>query len=425
MTANASAAEVFPTHRLANGLQIVMQPMVGVQSAALGLMVIAGARDETAADSGIAHFVESIALQGTQHRDARALTEAFEAIGARHGASAGTEYSWYSAQVLGRHVPAALELLADIVRWPGFPADEAPKVQSRLLQEIAQMEDQPMALVGELMARTYFGDHPLGNSVHGRRETIQAIDVPALQRFWNQTYAPNRTLLAVAGNFDVAAVVAQADDLFGDWPAGVAEEPPPAFMPTRRRATLQRESNQQHLALAWPAITPTDPDYYTGLVLVDILGGGMNSRLFDEVREQRGLAYGIGAGLSGLKAHGLMRVYCGTTPEKAHESVTVIVEQLHRLVDGGVTGDELRLAQTSLKSSIVMRNESSGARRSVIGTQWWLRGAVRTLEETRQEIEAVTIERVNALARRLAPPANLTLVTIGPRTAEELMDHVV
>jgi predicted Zn-dependent peptidase len=424
MAADASAMEVFPTHRLANGLQIVAQPMAGVQSAALGLMVIAGSRDETAAESGVAHFVESIAFQGTQHRDARALTEAFEAIGARHGASAGTEYSWYSAQVLGRHLPTALELLADVVRWPGFPADEAPKVQSRLLQEIAQMEDQPMSLVGELMARTYFGDHPLGNSVHGRRETIQALDVLALDRFWRQTYAPNRTILAVAGNIDMPSIVTQAEALFGDWEAGEAEVASPPFTPDQRRATLQRESNQQHLALAWPAITPTDPDYYTGLVLVDVLGGGMNSRLFDEVREKRGLAYGVGAGLSGLKAHGLMRVYCGTTPEKAHESVSVIVEQLRRLVDGGITDDELRLSQTSLKSSIVMRNESTGARRTVIGTQWWLRGAVRTLAETRAEIEAVTVERVNALARRLAPDANLTLVTIGPRTAEELLDHV-
>ena len=275
----------------------------------------------------------SIAFQGTQHRDARALTEAFEAIGARHGASAGTEYSWYSAQVLGRHVPTALELLADVVRFPGFPDDEAPKVQSRLLQEIAQMEDQPMALVGELMARTYFGRHPLGNSVHGRRETIQAIDVPALQRFWGHTYAPNRTILAVAGAIDVGAIVTHAEALFGDWAAGAAETVSPPFVPERRRATLQRECNQQHLALAWPAITPTDPEYYAGLVLTDILGGGMNSRLFDEVREQRGLAYGIGAGLSGLKSHGLMRIYCGTTPEKAHESVTVIIEQLRRLVD--------------------------------------------------------------------------------------------
>jgi predicted Zn-dependent peptidase len=155
----------------------------------------------------------------------------------------------------------------------------------------------------------------------------------------------------------------------------------------------------------------------------DILGGGMNSRLFEEVREQRGLAYGVGASVSALKAHGLLRVYCGTTPEKAHESVRVIIAELRKLADEGVTEDELRLSQTSLKSSIVMRNESAGARRTVIGTQWWLRGAVRTLEETRQEIEAVTVERVGALARRLAMADNLTLVTIGPRSAEELMNH--
>jgi predicted Zn-dependent peptidase len=423
MAEQTGEATTFPTHRLANGLQIVGQPMAGVQSAALGFMVIAGARDEAAAESGVAHFVESIAFQGTQNRDARSLTEAFEEIGARYGASAGTEYSWYSAQVLGRNVLPALELLGDVLRWPGFPEEEVPKVQSRLTQEIAQMEDQPMSLVGELMARTYFGDHPLGNSVHGKRETIAAIDAPALRRFWERQYAPNRTILAVAGRIDFDEIVQKAERMFGDWPAGEPEPALPPVVTGRRLATLQRESNQQHISLACPAITPTDPEYYTALIMSDILGGGMNSRLFEEVREQRGLAYGVGASVSALKAHGLLRVYCGTTPEKAHESVRVIIAELRKLADGGITEDELRLSQTSLKSSIVMRNESAGARRTVIGTQWWLRGAVRTLEETRQEIEAVTIERVGALARRLAMADNLTLVTIGPRTAEELMNH--
>lgn len=423
MAEQAGSADAFPTHRLANGLQIVGQPMAGVQSVALGFMVIAGARDETAAESGIAHFVESIAFQGTQHRDARALTEAFEEIGARYGASAGTEYTWYSAQVLGRNLAPALELLADVVRWPGFPSDEVPKVQSRLTQEIAQMEDQPMSLVGELMARTYFAGHPLGNSIHGTRETIAAIDRAALQSFWGRHYAPNRTILAVAGRVDFDAVVAQAERLLGDWPAGEPEPSLPPVAPARRLATLRRESNQQHIALACPAVTVTDPEYYTALIMGDILGGGMNSRLFEEVREKRGLAYGVGASISALKAHGLLRVYCGTTPEKAHESVRVITGELRRLADAGVTEDELRLAQTSLKSSIVMRNESTGARRTVIGTQWWMRGAVRTLAETRREIEAVTVERVDALARRLAMADNLTLVTIGPRPAEELMNH--
>lgn len=422
MAEQTGGASPFPTHRLANGLWIVSQPMGGVQSAALGLMVIAGSRDEAAAEAGIAHFVESIAFQGTEHRTAREVTEAFEEIGARYGAGASTEYTWYSAQVLGRHLAPALELLTDVVRWPAFPDEEAPKVKGWLQQEIAQMEDQPMALVGELLARTYFGDHPLGNSVHGTRETVGGLDVAGLRRFWQSHYTPNRTILAVAGRIDVDAVVRQAEQLLGDWPAAAPEPVPPPFTPTPRQGLLQRDSNQQHIALACPAITVTDDEYYTGLIMSDILGGGMNSRLFEEVREKRGLAYGVGSALLTYKRVGLLRIYAGTTPEKAHETVGVVQTELRRLVDEGVTEDELRLAQTSLKSSIIMRNESTGARRSVIGTQWWYRGAVRTLEETRREIEAVTVERVNGLARRLALADHLTLATIGPRTAEELQD---
>ncbi len=423
MATDLAQASAFPTHRLANGLQIIGQPMGGVQSAALGFMVIAGARDEASDESGIAHFLESIALQGTQHRDARALTEAFEAIGARYGAGAGTEHTWYSAQVLGSHLPAALELLTDVLRYPAFPEAEAPKVQSWLLQEIAQMEDQPMSLVGELLARTYFGEHPLGNSVHGTRETVGGITVAALRRFWEQQYSPNRTILAVAGKIDFDAVVRQAEELLGDWAAGTPEPALPAFEPAPRRAALVRESNQQHIALACPAPTVNDPEYFTAAVLSTVLGGGMNSRLFDEVREKRGLAYGVGAGLTAMKTAGLLRIYAGTTPEKAHESVAVIRDELRRLADDGITEDELALAQTSLKSSVVMRNESTAARRTVIATQWWYRGAVRTLEETRREIEAVTVERVNALARSMEMADRLTLATIGPRPVEELMQH--
>jgi predicted Zn-dependent peptidase len=423
LTNGTSDASVFPTHRLANGLQIIGQPMAGVQSAALGFMVIAGARDESDGRAGAAHFVDSIAFQGTQHRTARELTEAFEEIGARHGAGAGTEATWYSAQVLGRNLAPALELLADVLRWPGFPADEAPKVRSRLLQEIAQMEDQPMSLVGELLARTYFGDYPLGKSVHGTRDSINAMGVEDLRDFWQTHYTPNRTILAVAGAIDFDAVVRQAEELLSDWSAGTPEPILPPFRPSPRLGTLLRESNQQHIALALPGITVTDPEYYTALIMCDILGGSMNSRLFEEVREKRGLAYGVGAGVIAMKTTGLLRLYAGTTPERAHETVAVITAELRRLADDGVTEDEVRLSRTSLKSSIIMRNESSGARRSVIGTQWWYRGAVRTLEETQREIEAVTVGRVNALAQRLMRVDQITAATIGPRAAEELMQH--
>ena len=423
MAEHAGGGSAFPTHQLANGMWIVGQPMAGVQSVGLGLMVIAGARDEPPPLAGVAHFVESIAFQGTQHRDARELTEGFEAIGARYGGSAGTEFTWYSAQVLGRNLAPALELLADVARYPAFPEADVPKVQSWLLQEIAQMEDQPMSLVGELLARTYFAGHPLGKSVHGTRETIAAIDQQTLRDFWSSQYAPNRTILAVAGAIDFAEVTRQAEQLLGDWQAGAPEPELPGFTPEPRYATLQRESNQQHIAMACPAVDINDPDYFTCAVLSTILGGGMNSRLFDEVREKRGLAYGVGSSVGALKTLGMLRVYAGTTPEKAHETVAVVKDELRRLADEGVTDEEVRLAQTSLKSSIVMRNESTGARRTVIGAQWWYRRAIRTLEETRQEIEAVTVERVNELARRLKFTDNLTIVTIGPRTVEELTDY--
>ncbi len=419
-TDTATSEQTFPRHRLANGLQIVAQPMPGVESVALGYTIGAGARDERPNEAGISHFVESLGFQGTATRDVQQLTEAFEDIGATPGSGADTEFSSYAVSLLGRNLAPALELLTDVVRRPGFAEGEIPKARDRILQEIAQIEDEPMRKVLDLLRREYFKGHPLGNEVTGTADTVSATTRADLQNYWRRQYTAGNTILSVAGKVDFDALVRQVEDLCADWPSGGGTPMPPVPAPERHAVVLHKESTQQHIGIGFPAVPIVSDDYYAMALMITTLGGSMNSRLFLEVREKRSLAYGIGAYYTPLKEAGFVRVYAGTTPEKAHESVEVILNELTKLEQGGVTEDELRRAKTLLKSNVIMRSESSGARRRAIATQWWYEGRIRTLEEIRDEIDAVTTDQIKRLAASLGMTTNVVLTAIGPRSQEEL-----
>jgi len=287
MTVVDVSEQVFPRHRLANGLQIVAQPMEGVESVALGYTVLAGAGNERPSEAGISHFVESMAFQGTQTRSVQELTEAFEDIGANTGSAASSEFSSYSSSLLGRNLAPALELLTDVVLHPGFVEDELPKARDRILQEIAQLEDEPMRKVLDLLRREYFRGHPLGNETIGTTETVAALTRSDLRDYWARQYGAGNVLFSVAGKFDFDAVVRQIEDLCRDWPAGETASLPPAPVPERHATVLHKESTQQHIGIAVPGVGATSPDYYAVALMVATLGGSMNSRLFMEVREKR------------------------------------------------------------------------------------------------------------------------------------------
>jgi len=420
MTGLDTSEQTFPRHRLANGLQIVAQPMPGVESVALGFTIGAGARNERPDEAGVSHFVESLAYQGTATRDVQALTEAFEDIGATPGSGADTEFSSYAVSVLGRNLAPALELLTDVVLHPGFAEGEVPKARDRILQEIAQIEDEPMRKVLDLLRREYFKGHPLGNEVTGTTETVSALARAGLQDYWRRRYTAGNTILSVAGKVDFDQFVRQAEELCQDWPAGEGSGIPPVPAPRRHAVVLHKESTQQHIGIGFPAVPIVSDDYYAMALMIATLGGSMNSRLFLEVREKRSLAYGIGAYYTPLKEAGFVRVYAGTTPEKADQSVAVILDELSKLEQGGVTEDELRRAKTLLKSNVIMRSESTGARRRAIATGWWYEGRIRTLDEIRNDIDAVTTDGIKRLAGSLGMTTNVVLTAIGPRSEEEL-----
>ncbi len=421
MTVVETSETLFPRHRLANGLQIVAQPMEGVESVALGYTIVAGARDETLDESGISHFVESLGFQGTQTRSVQALTEAFEDIGAGTGSGAGTEFTSFSASLLGRNLEKAVELLTDVVLHPGFVEDEIPKARDRILQEIAQAEDEPMRKVLDLLRREYFRGHPLGNEVTGTTDSISSLTRTDLQTYWRRRYGAGAVLFSIAGKFDFDRVVAQIEDLCQDWPAGESEDMPAPPAPVKHAVVVHKDTQQQHIGIAVPAVGITSPDYYAVALMATTLGGSMNSRLFVEVREKRSLAYGVGAYFTPLRDVGMLQVYAGTVPEKADQTVQVVRDELGKLAVSGVTEDELRRSKTLLKSRVIMRSESSGARRGAIASGWLYERHIRTLDEIKDLIDQVTTEDIARVAASLGMTENIVLTAIGPRSREELL----
>ncbi|HEY8284255.1 MAG TPA: pitrilysin family protein [Chloroflexota bacterium] len=423
MTDSHSQGSPFPTHTLANGLRIVAQPMGGVESLALGFCVATGARDEEEHEAGASHFIDGLAFQGTAIRDTRALTEAFEDLGARRDASAGTELFWYAAQALGRHMDVLVPLMAEVVRRPRFDPEEAEKVRDRQLQEIAALEDEPAQKVLDLLQREYFHGHPYGRSVLGTPASVRALQPADLRAFWTRTQLPNNTIVAAAGKLDFDRLVTAVEAACGDWEPGGLLPLPEAPATKPRVSVVVRESNQQHIGIGVAGVPVGHPDYYAVALLATILGGSMNSRLFTEVREKRGLAYGVGAASASMRDAGMIRIYAGTVPAKAHETVAVTLDELRKLESGGVSDGELSRAKTVIKSRVVMGGENTRVRRNVIASSLWYENKVRTLDEIRALIDAVTAPQIQEAAVRLQIGSRYTLTAIGPRSAEELLGN--
>lgn len=423
MTDSHTQGSPFPTHTLANGLRIVAQPMGGVESLALGFCVATGARDENQQDAGASHFIDGLAFQGTALRDTRALTEAFEDVGARRDAGAGIELFWYAAQALGRHLDTLVPLLAEVVRYPRFDPVEAEKVRDRQLQELAALEDEPAQKVMDLLQREYFHGHPYGHSILGTPESVRALYPDDLRAFWSRTQLPNNTIVAAAGKLDFAALVRAVEAACGDWQGAPLIDLPEPPVTEPRVAVEVRESNQQHIGIGVQGVPVGHPDYYAVNLLATVLGGSMSSRLFTEVREKRGLAYGVGASASSMRNAGVVRIYAGTVPAKAHETVAVTLEELRKLESDGVSEAELVRAKTVIKSRVIMGGENTRVRRNVIASSLWYENKVRTLDEVRALIDAVTTDSIREAAARLRIGSRYTLTAIGPRSAEELLGN--
>jgi predicted Zn-dependent peptidase len=408
-------------HRMANGIEMVGQYMPSLSSITFGFQLDAAVINEPEEQQGLSHLFEYMLFEGTKQKDARALNEAFESLGARKGASTGLETSQVWAQIVNTKFDATLELINELLLTSTFPNEELEQMRSIILQEIRRRDDEPMSRIFELVRANFYQGTALGRPILGTSESVNRLQRQDLQAFWHARYQPDNTLFAIAGKFDWDHVVQQMQRLFGDWRGHAESSPEQRPVPGTHIALEHQEGKQEHLALMAPFPNYTDPDYYAALVVSEVLGGNMASRLFVEVREKRGLVYGISAGLASNKHIGAMRIYAGTTPEQGQECLQVIVDELRKLEQEGITADELARAKVQLKSENVMRSEGSGARMGAISRSWWYERKVRTIQEIKEAIDAVTQEQVLQVLRRFSLLNPLTVAAIGPLKQDELV----
>jgi len=412
-------------HQLPNGIEMVGQSMPSLNSITFGFQLDAAIIHEPEDKQGLAHLFEYMLFQGTKQKDARALNEAFESLGVRKGASTGWETARVMAQLVSNKFDATLPLMQEILLTPTFPREDLEQMRSIVLQEIRRRDDEPMSRIFDLARANFYRGTALARSALGTSESVQSVQRQDLRDFWRSRYQPNDVLFAIAGKFDWDHVVEQVQALFGDWSGQAPASPEQRPTPTANIALEHQEGKQEHLGLMFPFPHYTDPDYYAALVISEVLGGNMASRLFVEVREKRGLVYGVSAGLSGNKYVGAMRVYAGTTPEQAHECLEVIVNELRKLEQEGITTDELARAKVQLKSENVMRGEGSGSRMGALAHSWWYERKLRTIQEVKEAIDAVSEEQVLSVLRRFSPLDPLTVAAIGPLDREELVGNIL
>ncbi|GLV57688.1 peptidase M16 [Dictyobacter sp. S3.2.2.5] len=412
-------------HTLPNGIELIGQYMPSLSSISFGFQLDAAVVHEPEEKQGLAHLFEYMLLQGTKTKDARALNEAFESLGARKGASTSLETAMVWGQIVNTKFDATLDLFHDVLLNPTFPNSELEQMRNLVLQEIRRRDDEPMSRIFELVRANFYKGTALSRLVLGTDEQVRQLKRQDLRDFWQARYQPNNVLFSIAGKFDWDHVVERMQGLFGNWQGEAAPSPEQEPHPTQSISLEFREGKQEHIAMMVPFPNYTDQDYYAAMVAAEVLGGSMASRLFVEVREKRGLVYSVSAGLSGNKHIGALRIYAGTTPEQGRECLEVIVNELRKLEKDGITADELERAKVQLKSENVMRGEGSGSRMSAILRSWWYERQIKTIQEIKDAIDAVTQEQVLSMLQRYSPVHPLTIAAIGPLSQEELVGNTL
>ncbi|MFV0333976.1 MAG: M16 family metallopeptidase [Tropicimonas sp.] len=408
--------------RLANGLRIVTEAMPGLDSAAIGLWVNAGGRHERISQNGIAHFLEHMAFKGTERRSALQIAEAIEDVGGFINAYTSREATAYYARVLRDDVPLALDVIADIVLNPAFAPAEIEVERGVILQEIGQALDTPDDVVFDWLQEAAYPDQPLGRTILGPSERVSRFGRADLAAFITEHYGPGQMVLSAAGAVDHDAIMRQAEALFGHLsPIACRHHEPARFQGGERREI--RELEQVHFTLAFEGPAYDDKDVYTAQIYATLLGGGMSSRLFQEIREKRGLCYSIFAQAGAYVDTGLMTFYAGTSAEDIGQLADLTIDELRR-VPGSLSEAEVTRARTQMKAGLLMGLESPTSRAERLARLVAIWDRVPPLGETLARIEAVDRARVADFAGRLIDGRRAALALYGPAAGAPGLAHL-
>lgn len=400
---------------LPNSLTVLTETMPAVRSVSMGIWLRTGSRAEAEPENGLTHFLEHMVFKGTTTRTAEEIARAADSIGGHLDAFTAKECTSFSIKVLDDHVPRAFEVLADIVKNPLFRDDHIAKESQVIQEEIKMVEDTPDDLVHEIFTQSYWRNHALGRPILGTRQTVRSFNRRGLFKYFRRHYAPRNMIVAAAGHLEHAAIMDLVQKQFGDAPAGPAASRervpiPHPVIRQRRKKNLE----QVHICVGAPAYPQAHKKRFASYVLNTILGGGMSSRLFQNVREKRGLAYSVFSGLSTYHDAGCLSVYAGTATANARTVVQLIVEEFAHLKATPLTDEEMTRAKDYLKGSMLLSLESTMSRMSNLARQEMYFGRTITLDEIARAVDAVTADDVLQVARELLTSGKIALTVLGP-----------
>jgi predicted Zn-dependent peptidase len=406
---------------LDNGIRVVAERMVGVKSISIGLWVNIGSRDEADDERGMSHFLEHMFFKGTERRSAKEIARKMDAIGGEFNAFTSRETTTFYAKVLDDHLDHAVDILSDNFHHSIFDGREIAKEKQVVIEEMKMVEDNPEELLHDLHMSDIWKKNPLGRPILGTEETVSSITRAKILRFLKRTYDPKQIILSVAGHFTPATLLKSLDAAFGKYTADTTAVLPrtaPEFHPNSKVKT--RKLEQVHLCVSVPGLSDTDPDRYTLYVLNTILGASVSSRLFQEVRERRGLAYSIYSSCSSYQGAGLLTVYAATSASNAPKAIDLICKELRGIKEKGIDAVELEEAKSHIKGSTMLGMESTSGRMGKLAKNEIRFGRDFPLNAVLREIDKVKKQQIQRLAERLFDSNALSLTALGNITASAL-----
>jgi predicted Zn-dependent peptidase len=404
--------------RLPNGIVVLTEHMPGLRSVTVGIWVRRGSRHESPKLNGICHFIEHAVFKGTQRRSARDIAVETDRLGGHFDAYTTHEMTGFAIKVADTAFPEAIDLLADLVAHPRFDQEDLEREQKVILEEMKMVEDTPDELLGELFNAAYFPNQPLGRPIEGTKETVPTFDHKTTVAFHAREFSYTNLVIAAAGNVHHGRLLELIGRAFGGCEGGVASRPKP-IINTRPRAAApilveqKNELEQVHLVIATPWPDALSEDRYAASLLASIIGGGTSSRLWQKIREERGLAYSVGAGGSAFSDIGVFNVYAGTSPDQVDEVVDLSLEALRAVVNANVSDDELRVAKEQAIASILLGLESSSGRASTLARQEIIHGRRISPDEVVEKIRAATPEELRDVAQKYFRSETVSLGALG------------
>jgi predicted Zn-dependent peptidase len=400
---------------LPNGLVVITETMPHVRSVSVGIWVRNGSRREALEENGLAHFMEHMVFKGTERRSAESIAREMDSIGGMLDAFTSKEQICFNAKVLDEHLPIAFDVIADLVLRPKFDSEDVKKERQVVLEEIKMDLDNPEYLLHEIFTRGFWPEHPLGRPILGTRETVRHFSRESLRKRFRPWFAPDCLVLTAAGNVKHECILELAEREFGDLkPAGTLEDHGAPYTHAPIHLETKRDLEQVHVCIGVPSFPLAHEGRFAVAVLNNLLGGGMSSRLFQNIREKLGLAYAVFSELTPYSDAGMMTVYAGTARETVGQVIDLVIQEFRDLKQKPVTEEELLRAKNHLKGSLMLSLESTSSRMANLARQELYFGRFYTLDEILASIGAVTREEVQSLAQQFFRPELIAVTVLGP-----------